>query len=259
MYTASDIARLRLLQAAAARGHAIGRLAKLSNRELRALDQPGPVSIAAPPPTTIDTASLLDAIERFDAHAAEIELARLAALLRPAAFLHDVVMPALADVDAARPSDRRFRIAHEHLLSTVIRNILGSLLHLHARGDAPGRLLFATTSGEPHEFGALGAATLAASSGLASSISVRICPRDEIVDTALAASVDVVVLGVTMAEDAIGCGRADAARGTAAGDVELWLGGPGAAAVRRVVGPRGIVIPDYSSLEEELYRVGARA
>jgi hypothetical protein len=42
----------------------------------------------------------------------------------------------------------RTRIAHEHLMSSTMRNLLGAFLRLYARREASVRLLFATPSGE---------------------------------------------------------------------------------------------------------------
>jgi len=259
MYTAADVTRLRLLQEAVARGHAIGRLAKLSDGEIRRLSDigPGPAHAARPAPE-IDTALLIDALERFDAQTAEAELARFAALLRPSEFLREVVAPSLGQVGDAG-SRRRAPVAHEHLLSAAVRNVLGSLLRIYARGDAPGRLLFATPSGERHEIGTLGAAMLAASGGLGIVYLGPDLPGDEIVDSAVAANSDVVVLGVTMAEDREGTSRELARIATRLpADVELWVGGRAAAGFEPIVRPRGMVIEDYTALERELSRVGAR-
>ena len=63
-----------------------------------------------------------------------------------------------------------------------MRNILGSFLRLYARPEASTRLLFATLSGERHEIGTLGAAMLAASSGLGVAYLGPDLPAREIVD-----------------------------------------------------------------------------
>ena len=92
-------------------------------------------------------------------------MARLAAILRPLELLRDALMPALARVgdDWHR---HRASVAHEHLMSATMRNILGSFLRVYAHANVPARLVFATPARERHEIGTLGAALLAASSGL---------------------------------------------------------------------------------------------
>ena len=162
MYTDADIARLRLLRGAVEHGHSIGRLAGLTDAELRRL--------AAPPQRTpLDTAALTAtltaALRKYDATAIDQQISRLAAVLPPLELLRDVLMPVLAQVGDQWHRGPA-RIAHEHLMSSTMRNILGSFLRLYARPDVPTRLLFATLAGERHEIGTLGAAMLAASSGL---------------------------------------------------------------------------------------------
>ena len=123
----------------------------------------------------------------------------------------------------------RTRIAHEHLMSSTMRNLLGAFLRLYARRDASVRLLFATPSGERHEIATLGAAMLAASAGLGVSYLGADLPAREIVDSVEPAGAQVLVLGLTTA-------GADKARDrelkTIVRDlpdsVELWAGGRGA-------------------------------
>jgi hypothetical protein len=41
-------------------------------------------------------------------------------------------------------------------------------------------------------------------------------------------------------------------------DVELWIGGPGAARYASIVSPQGFVFHDYASYQQELVRIGGR-
>jgi hypothetical protein len=69
------------------------------------------------------------------------------------------------------------RIAHEHLMSSTMRNILGSFLRLYARPEVSPRLIFATLAGERQEIGTLGAACLPPAAAWGSRISVPIFRR----------------------------------------------------------------------------------
>ena len=93
----------------------------------------------------------------------------------------------------------RTRIAHEHLMSSTMRNLLGAFLRLYARRQTSVRLLFATPSGERHEIATLGAAMLAASAGLGVSYLGANLPAREIVDSVEPAGAQVLVLGLTTA------------------------------------------------------------
>ena len=262
MYTEADIARLRLLRVAVDHGHSIGRLAGLSDKELRHLAQmAGAIAAPAPDPLrrpSLDAAALRTALGRFDAAGIDQEIARLAAVLRPVELVRDVLMPMLVRVGDDWHHGRA-SVAHEHLMSSTIRNILGSFLRLHARPDVPARLLFATPSGDRHEIGTLGAALLAASSGLGVAYLGPDLPAREIVESVKPAGAQVLVLGLPTASAAKTRERElriiirDLPK-----DVELWTGGRGAVRHAAIIGGRGLVLRDYDAYHQELVRIGGR-
>lgn len=262
MYTDEDIARLRLLRDAVEHGHSIGRVAGLGDAELRDLAAAaGPVAAAAADPTRrtpFDTSALSAALHEFDAAGIDQEIARLAAVLRPLDLLRDVLMPVLVQVGDDWHRGRA-GIAHEHLMSSAIRNVLGSFLRLHARRDVPARLLFATPSGERHEIATLGAAMLAASSGLGVAYLGPDLPARDIVDSAKPVGAHVLVLGLTttsavkMKERELRTIVRDLPK-----HVELWAGGRGAERHASIISPRGLVLGDFAAYQQELVRVGGR-
>jgi DNA-binding transcriptional MerR regulator len=262
MYTEADIARLRLLRGAVEHGHTIGRLAGLTDEELRHLAATagaGVVSEVAPTRRTpLDTTALDASLQTYDAAGIDQQISRLAAVLPPLELLRDVLMPMLAQVgdDWHRGPAR---IAHEHLMSSTVRNILGSLLRLYARPEVPTRLLFATLAGERHEIGTLGAAMLAASSGLGVAYLGPDLPAREIVESVRPAGARVLVLGLT----ATSAGKArERELRTIVRDlpkqVELWAGGRGAVRHTALIRPRGLVLRDYNAYQQELARIGGR-
>ncbi len=262
MYTDADVARLRLLGGAVESGHSIGRLAGLSNDELRDLcgttADTVAESTAVPGRMRLDTTALITALREYDAVGLDQELSRLAATLRPLDLLQGVLMPVLTLVGDDWHQGRT-RIAHEHLMSSTMRNLLGAFLRLYARRDAPVRLLFATPSGERHEIATLGAAMLAASAGLGVSYLGADLPAREIVDSLEPAGAQVLVLGLTTA-------GADKARDrelkTIVRDlpdgVELWAGGRGAERHASIIRPRGLILVNYTAFQQELVRIGGR-
>lgn len=260
MYTETDLARLRLLNSAVAHGHSIGRLAGLSDDALRRLGAGAGSTVAAPParPIAFDVAALDAALRAFDAAGMEREIARLATVLGPLELLQDVLMPLLAKVGEAWHT-RRKGIAHEHLITATTRSILGSFLRLYARRDVPARLLFATLSGERHEIGTLGAAMLAASSGLGVTYLGPDLPARDIVESARLSGAQVLVLGLT----APSSGKATerelrvVARHLPA-EVELWVGGRDAERHAAIIGRRGLVLQSYAAYQHELVRIGGQ-
>jgi DNA-binding transcriptional MerR regulator/methylmalonyl-CoA mutase cobalamin-binding subunit len=259
VYTEADVARLALLQQAVARGHAIGRAVALSNADLRRIvesERPtAPAPRSAPP--AIDTAHLVAALERMDGAAAEAELGRLAALLPPIELIRDIVMPVLAAI-GEKWHDSPAGIAQEHLASGIVRNVLGSLMRSYGRRTAPARMVFATPSGERHEFGALGAAALAASGGLAVIYLGPDLPADAIVEGATSVEADVVVCGILAGADAATRAEAAALARMLPRDVELWFGGSGAKDAAAAAGARVVALDGFDALEQHLTRLGGR-
>jgi DNA-binding transcriptional MerR regulator/methylmalonyl-CoA mutase cobalamin-binding subunit len=262
MYTDTDIERLRLLRGALDRGHSIGRLARLDNAELRKLSA-GPDASAqllqAPVPDAgtlppIDISVLDVALRTFDTIGLDQEISRLAGVLRPLDFLQSALIPLLLRVHQGRS-----RIAQEHLISAFVRNMLGALLRLSARPNPPARLLFATLSGDRHEIGTLGAAMLAANSGLGVTYLGTDVPARDIVKTASLANVQVVVLGVTPSSTGETLEHSlETVVRQLESKVELWVGGPGAECCKSIIPPRGMVFHDYASYQQELVRIGGR-
>ena len=262
MYTEADIARLRLLRGAVEQGHSIGRLAGLTDAALRRLAATANSSAVSAAATArrapFDPATLRAALQKYDATSIDQEISRLAAILPPLELLRDVLMPVLAQVgdDWHRGPAR---IAHEHLMSSTMRNILGSFLRLYARPEVATRLLFATLAGERHEIGTLGAAMLAASSGLGVAYLGPDLPAREIVESVKPARAQILVLGLTATSAAKAKERElrtivrDLPK-----DVELWVGGSGALRHTALISPRGLVIRDYNAYQQELVRIGGR-
>jgi DNA-binding transcriptional MerR regulator len=258
MYTDADIGRLRLLRGAVEHGHSIGRIARLSDEELRRFAEAAiaPSAVDAVRRTSLDTAALRAALRQYDALTIDHEIARLASVLRPLEILEGVLMPMLVQVgdDWYR---KRATIAHEHLMSSTIRSALGSFVRLHIRADVPSRMVFATPSDERHEIGTLGAAMLAASSGLGITYLGPDLPAAEIVECVKPAGAQVLVLGLTMMS-----ARKPLERElrTIARDlpkhVELWVGGRGAAPYTALIGSRGLILRDYHAYQQQLARIG---
>ena len=263
MYTDTDITRLRLLRCAVEQGHSIGRLAGRTDAELRQITAAGQNATAAPKAasvcrTSIDTTALTAAMQGYDAAAIDQQISQLASVLPPLELLRDVLMPVLDQV--GRDWHRGVaRIAHERLMSSTMRNILGSFLRLHARPAVSTRLLFTTPAGERHEIGTLGAAMLAASSGLGVAYLGPDLPARDILASVRPAGAQVLVLGLTSTS----AGRAkERELRTIVRDlpkeVELWAGGRGAVRHAALISPRGLVLHDYQAYHQELLRIAAR-
>lgn len=267
LYSESDVARLRLIGQAVAMGHGVGRIARLSDDDLRKLTEiPAAVSPARPglvparPSVPVpDTGSFSFALMRFDSAALDRELSRLASVLPPLELVRDAIMPALREA-GDQWNERPAGIAQEHLMSSTMRSLLGSFLRLYCRRDHSTRLLFATPSGERHEMGVLGAAMLAAERGFEVSYVGPDLPARDLVDAVKAAGAHVLVLGLTLGGHGGAIDRELRAllRDLPAG-IEIWAGGPAAETRAPLLGTRALVLRDFDAYVRQLERLGRRA
>lgn len=169
LYSESDIQRLRLLKRAVDHGHSIGQIAGLDTDDLQQLPL-GRHSVNAVLDTDNDDTgrdieTILSYIDDYDMMGADKIMGKLASLLTPRDFVHQVVAPMMNFVGQSW-KDGRLSVAQEHMISSLMRNILGTLIRLHAKEQNHVRLVFTTPSGELHEFGILISAMLAIAGGL---------------------------------------------------------------------------------------------
>ena len=261
LYSDGDVRKLKLLRILVERGHSIGRLAQLTEEQLHVLQaQAGepPRQVQNGAATEVDLEAVVGTLERFDGASTERELRKLATLLPPRDFVRGVALPLMRRVGEDWFAGR-LSVAQEHLCSAVMRNLLGSLVRVHAPEEPRLSLLFATTSGEAHEFGILAGAMLAVGGGLGAVYLGPDLPAGEIASAARRTRTRVVVLGIIAArpvEEAAAEVRALA--GELPRGVELWVGGPALPEVQAAVHEAGGThLPDFDAYEENLARLGA--
>jgi methanogenic corrinoid protein MtbC1 len=202
LYSDADIAHLRLVKQLIDRGHAIGRLAHLSEEELREILLRHDAGFGGGELIPVDTARIRDqfiaAISQFDVAAAQQLLARASLALPPAELVEELLSPMLREV-GHRWASGRLKVSHEHTASTLLRSLIGGILATYAPRGGP-TLVVTTPSGELHEFGALLAALLAAAAGWHVLYLGPNLPADEILETALNSEATAVALSLVTAE-----------------------------------------------------------
>lgn len=165
IYSDADVERLGLVHSAARSGRSVAALAALSTAELRRMVSEDAERASFRP--TLPAAyreQALGAVRALDPDRLERLLRRSVLSLGTIAFLDELVAPLLVDVGDAW-HEGRITIAHEHAASATLLQLLGWLVRaLDVPGDAP-RVVLATPSGEPHAFGAMMAAAIAAHDG----------------------------------------------------------------------------------------------
>lgn len=267
MYTESDLERLHLLRAAVDKGHAIGRVATLTNQQLRELLELTPMApaselVSVPMRKTqrhLDLDPFMEAVERYDYLWIDKELGRLAILLPARELMYQVVLPLMRQV-GIEWHQGKLSIAQEHMVSSLLSKLLGSLMRLHLNTNPPAMLLFATPSGEQHEFGILSSAMLATGGGLGILYLGCDLPAEEIVEVARRSEIDAVVLGV------VGTGGINPAINSILfltkhlpPRTELWVGGTTSEElIHAIKQTRAQWIPHFESYESHLKRLGAR-
>jgi MerR family transcriptional regulator, light-induced transcriptional regulator len=263
LYSEADVHRLQLLGAAVDRGHSIGQVAALTDGKLETLlATTGAIgatrgSLADVAGGTIDL--LLRPLEGFDHAEVERQLNRLALTMPPRDLATTVVLPFMRRVGDEWHAGR-LSIAQEHMASAVLRNLLGALVRLYAREQPSRRLLFATPSGERHEFGVLAAAMMAAAGGLGTLYLGPDIPARQIVDASTRAGVDVVVVGIVYAQHGRELRRPlEELAERLPPPAELWIGGALPKELDRAIAKHRVVrLPDFAAFETQLMRVGAR-
>lgn len=264
-YTQGDVERILLLREVLQCGHSIGRVASLSDRELRSLLAQASQSRdpqAAHKREAADEAAvapLLNAVKEFDYGRAERELNRMAVLLgSPRRLVHLVVLPLMRAV--GRHWEKGvLSVAQEHMVTVLLSNFLGSVLRASSADGHGTKLLFATLPEERHFFGTLAAALVAASGGLDALCLGGDLPPEEILFAAKKTRSDVVVVAAYESWPTERYQSLELLARQMPRNTQLWMGGPICVQLIRSLNLRtALPLPDFYTLEKHLSKLGAR-
>jgi DNA-binding transcriptional MerR regulator len=264
-YSESDIERLKLLREAVDQGHRIGEIGGFTDRQLRDLMgrssrlavRAVPARVESSRAARHDSSALIEMIDRFDYLAADRELGRLAMLAPARDLIYEVVVPVMQEV-GDRWYSGTFSVAQEHMISSILRNLLGGLVRLYQSANTPASLLFATLPNEQHEFGILAAAMLAAAGGVGIMYLGPSLPVREILGAVDRTSPKAVVLG---AKAAVGWTHSlrdlQALAERLPDGTELWIGGlERQGRARELKRIRALLLKDLGDFEQNLTRLG---
>ena len=194
LYSDSDVTRLTRLRSATESGHAVGRVARLSDEELE--DLIGSQPERADPLTSATVARIVDAIRRGEPSEAEQALSAASLMVDTRSLVLEIIAPALRETGALW-EDGKLSVWQEHLLSWLVRNVTGSLMRTLTRSQQQDAILFATPPFELHEFGIALAALLAAARGRPThNLGVNV-PVEEVLDACRRLRPGWVVLAMT--------------------------------------------------------------
>jgi len=266
LYSDADIERLQWLHRATRQGHSIGQIARLPADELADLVNAEPAAVSLPtipsPPSsaageTVDSGAILDrciaAVRELDAPALEDELARAAVGMSRKKLLEELVHP-LMQRTGDMWADGSLRVAHEHLASSAVRSLLGSMQAADQAPDSAPSLVVTTPAGQLHEIGSLLVATLASTEGWRVTYLGPNLPAEEIAGAVLQNRARAVALSIIypgddprLAPELVKLRRATGA------ETAILVGGRAAPSYRDTLDRIGAVyIEELSSLPGEL-------
>jgi len=257
LYDAAQVRRLTLLRDATKAGHSIGEVTKLEDAQIEAL-------LAAPEATApLDASSdttvlkpVLLAVENYDYSGANSELGILAALLPVPELIRKVVQP-LMELVGKRWYNGTLTVAQEHMVSALLRNLLGGLVRLYHPREPRVRLIFATPASELHEFGILCGAMLAVSAGAEAIYLGPNLPTPEIVSITNRLKPRALILGVVAPAYVPDLsGAVDFIAGQIPSSTEVWIGGRDAQpAIATAASDRIQFLKDFESMQPHLARL----
>jgi DNA-binding transcriptional MerR regulator len=258
LYSDADIARLRRLRQAVELGHAIGQVAKLPEKELENLSARHRASFIVPQessdPYDVARERFLEAISRMDVVSADAEISRAATLYPPRVIVKHIVAPLLTEI-GNRWAHREFGIAHEHVATNLIRNLLSSLFRLYPPDETAETIVLATPVDERHEFGVLLGALIAATRGWRVVYLGTDLPSAEIVRTVKIVKARVLALSVVSSQNS----RTEQELRTLSDQLppftKVWIGGIDAPRYRDLIERADwILVHDLDELDDRLKR-----
>lgn len=171
VYSEEDIEKLNLLREATQNGHSIGNIANLSIDALKDLVSSNAINnkIITPPSNNNIVYSnhleiCLNAIKNLNGEELERELLKASVNLSQPVLFEKLLIPLLEEI-GKNWQEGGYRVVNEHMASTIIGNFLSNLRESFKIPNSAPKILFATPMGQHHEFGALLAASVAASAG----------------------------------------------------------------------------------------------
>ncbi len=253
-YSASDVARLRLLRSATELGHTISRLAALDDRELAKLvADSGGQARQGPARGQSFVVRALDAAVHSDPNGVEEILTSAIALLPASEVIHTVISPLVREV-GERWHRGEMSIAQEHMVSDIVRRLVISVSRGYMRSSNAPCLVLATLSGERHELGILMCSWLAATRRYHTHYLGVDCPPLEIARFAREVEARAVLISMIMPENIVpALAQLNELAQGIRGECDVWVGGFAARQLSGEQVPAGcLLLPTAQDFEQRL-------
>ncbi|KAA3633278.1 MAG: MerR family transcriptional regulator [Calditrichaeota bacterium] len=236
MYSEIDLEKLILLKRATVMGLAISTIAHLSVEELYELldkrtlteDEFKTEKNKSNTAAHFHVERCLVDIKNFDYASLESNLLNASSALGQTSFIEKVVEPLMVKT-GENWAKGDFQVCQEHMVSSIIRSILGSML-VSSRSESSGPIILITTPNKQiHELGALISALTAISLGWNTIYLGPNMPTEDIAKAAAMHQADVIALSITIAiGDAALDFELQKLRKIVGNDVSIIIGGQGA-------------------------------
>lgn len=236
MYDEADLFRLKLLSEATALGHQIGQIANLDIEDLKTIALKSRAQ--APLQTSYASTAVMDAVEHLsqfktDALLRSIEVAERSMSLKE--FLLDFVSPLFAYAGSAVMVDK-LTVAHEHLLSAILRDLLGRItFSLNKNLNAEFVFALSTPEGDLHEFGILISAALLALNGIKVHYLGPNLPAKSFVLAAKALHCTHILIGTTYFESENAVLKYLEDVNASKQKLNVWIGGAGVKGIEKLI------------------------
>ena len=227
-YSQTDLEKLKLLAELTRNGHAIGKIAGLECEQLRQVQQQA---------TDHQDASLsflcnqiMEALQDYRIERCEQLLKRALIANEPLDYARDILLPTLTCVGQLW-HEEKINIAQEHMFSSCVKRLVMAMVNqLHQPSANNPSMLFATPSGEPHEFGILLCSLVAAAERYNCYYIGADLPAKDLIDAYRHLQPDVMVLGLVKNPPEMQTIKEIEAIAAAVneGNSRLWIGGQGA-------------------------------
>lgn len=261
VYSAEDVQRLKMLRQLTLRGHPIGSVANLSQKELTSLihaqqDRAGAFeqpATAADPPIIRDC---IEAVKNFDLETINALLERAAVVSGYNALLRHVIAP-LAHRLGVLWEEGVLKMSHEHFATAAIRAFLLNPARQYAGENSHSTLVASTPQGQLHELGAVMATALAAEQGWRAVYLGPSLPAAEIAGATLQNHARAVALSIIYPADDPNVDRElHDLRRFLPSDVAILIGGRAAEHYRDAIEANGaILVNDLARLQVELAKI----
>jgi methanogenic corrinoid protein MtbC1 len=266
LYSEAQVRRLEMLAGLVGSGHRIGRLARLDEDALAELFFAGAVrgevteplarvveDSGSPPSVLIE--SVCRALETVDSATVERLLTPVYLSLGARRFTLDMAIPLLREI-GDRWEAGTLSVAAEHAAVAVLRTLLGGAIQRRPERDPRERAVFATPSGQRHEFGVLAAALLASGVGVDSIYLGSDVPAADVALTVERTRAGLVVVGLAPVRGDL---REEfdylaSLREALPASVGIWVGGAGS-----IEAARALELKACGSLEEFELQIAAAA